>query len=90
MIDKPYPDKENINQCTHKLVLSKEKSIYFNTCNEVSSDKGLGEFVELNKHLDSNEIFEVIKCTFMYDSLKFPLLKKRIRKLVLDRIINNL
>ena len=88
MINSPHPDKENIEQCTHKLVLSKsEGNIYYNTCDEVSSEKGLLHFLDINPHLDSSELFKVVKSTFMFEATMFPKLKKDIRRLIIDRLL---
>lgn len=90
MINSPHPDKENIEKCTHKLTLSKEEGdIYFNTCDEVGSEKGLIHFLDINPHLNSGELFKVVKSTFMFDATQFPNLKKDIRRLSIDRIIKN-
>ena len=88
MINSPHPDKENIEKCTHKLTLSKEEgNIYFNTCDEVGSEKGLLHFLDINPHLDSIEMFKVIKSSFMFDAVMFPKLKKDIRRLSIDRLL---
>lgn len=89
--DKPYThiDEDGIEtKCSHVLILPhKTGRIFYNTCDEVGSEKGLIYFLDINPHLDSRELFKVVKSTFMFDSLMFPQLKKDIRRLVIDRLL---